>query len=281
MSTVRVTYRGGADGRREVLRADRRLPAAQGLDVGDPISTLDATPAPPRLKGSGVRRCRIGLISPCRRPQYHQPSMEMDLSVKPDASATSSNAAMTEVTRILSAMEQGEPHAADQLLPLVYNELRKLAAGKLARETPGQTLQATALVHEAYLRLVGGDESRAQSECWDSRGHFFAAAAEAMRRILIEQARKKGRRQQDRYELRDDDLIYLPVDEGLLDLDEALGKLAAADPQAAEIVKLRIFAGMTVEEVAQILSTSTSSVKRNWRYARAWLSRQLKSGASS
>ena len=182
---------------------------------------------------------------------------------------------MTDVTRILSAIEQGDPHAAAQLLPLVYEELRQLAAQKLAQEKPGQTLQATALVHEAYLRLVGG-ESDAQ---WNSRGHFFAAAAEAMRRILVDQARRKRSQRRGgmhgRCELRDDDRVGIPLDDELLDLDEALAKLAAADPQAADLVKLRIFAGMTVEEVARVQGVSARTVKRNWVYARAWLGRQL------
>jgi RNA polymerase sigma factor (TIGR02999 family) len=185
---------------------------------------------------------------------------------------------MSAVTRILSAIEQGDPSAAEQLLPLVYDELRRLAAQKLAHEKPGQTLQATALVHEAYLRLVDVD----QAQPWNSRGHFFAAAAEAMRRILIEQARQKGSQRRggarDRYELRDDDLIAAPLNEELLDLDEALTKLAAADPQAAELVKLRVFAGMTVAEIAQVQGTSPRTVKRNWAYARAWLGRELAAG---
>src|SRR5262249_42242015 len=159
---------------------------------------------------------------------------------------------MSDVTRILSAIEQGDPFAAEQLLPLVYEELRKLAAQKLAQEKPGQTLQATALVHEAYVRLV--DVEHAQH--WNSRGHFFAAAAEAMRRILVDQARRKRSQRRGgmytRCELRDDDRVEIPLDDELLDLDEALAKLAAADPQAAELVKLRVFAGMTVEEAARV-----------------------------
>jgi RNA polymerase sigma factor (TIGR02999 family) len=182
---------------------------------------------------------------------------------------------MSDVTRILSAIEEGDPSAARQLLPLVYDELRLLAAQRLAQEKPGQTLQATALVHEAYLRLV--DVERAQH--WNSRGHFFAAAAEAMRRILIDQARQKGSQRRgggrDRRQLRDNDLIAAPLNEELLDLDEALAKLAAADPQAAELVKLRVFAGMTVEEIAQVQGTSPRTVKRDWAYARAWLGREL------
>src|SRR6516165_3108674 len=182
---------------------------------------------------------------------------------------------MTDVTGILLDIEQGNPKAAEQLLPLVYDELRKLAAQKLAHEKPGQTLQATALVHEAYLRLVGGEPDAH----WNSRGHFFAAAAEAMRRILVDQARRKRSQRRGgmhgRCELRDDDRVEIPVDDELLDLDEALAKLASADPQAAELVKLRVFAGMTVEEVARVQGVSVRTVKRNWVYARAWLGRQL------
>jgi RNA polymerase sigma factor (TIGR02999 family) len=182
---------------------------------------------------------------------------------------------MTEVTRILSAIEQGDAHAAEQLLPLVYDELRRLAAQKLAQEKPGQTLQATALVHEAYLRLVGGDEAQP----WNSRGHFFTAAAEAMRRIMIEQARRKCSQRRGgarpRCQLLDDDLIDDPRNEELLDLDEALNKLGATNPQAAELVKLRVFAGMTNEEIAQVQGISERTVKRNWAYARAWLGREL------
>src|SRR5262245_16000137 len=176
---------------------------------------------------------------------------------------------MSEVTQILSAIEQGDPSAAEQLLPLVYDELRKLAAKRLAQEKPGQTLEATALVHEAYLRLV--DTEKVQH--WNSRGHFFAAAAEAMRRILVDQARRKQSQRRGgmrgRCELRDDDRVEIPFDDDLIDLDEALSKLASADPQAAELVKLRVFAGMTVEEIAQAQGLSARTVKRNWAYARA------------
>jgi RNA polymerase sigma factor (TIGR02999 family) len=170
---------------------------------------------------------------------------------------------MTDVTRILSAVDRGDPHAAAQLLPLVYDELRRLAAQRLVREQPGQTLEATALVHEAYLRLVGADAG----VHWNSRGHFFAAAAEAMRRILIDLARgKRSQRRgaaRPRCELSDDDLLDAPISDELLDLDDALAKLSAADPQAAELVKLRVFAGMTVEEIAQVQGTSPRTVKRN------------------
>jgi RNA polymerase sigma factor (TIGR02999 family) len=183
--------------------------------------------------------------------------------------------AMTEVTRILSAIDQGDPQAAEQLLPLVYDELRKLAAQMLARERPGQTLQTTALVHEAYLRLV--DVETVQQ--WNSRGHFFAAAAEAMRRILVESARRKSSRrrggERQRCELRDEDQVTYPINDELLDLDEALSKLSAVDEHAAAIVKLRVFAGMTIDEVAQQLGISPRTAKRSWAYGRAWLGREM------
>ena len=182
---------------------------------------------------------------------------------------------MSDVTGILAAIEQGDAKAADHLLPLVYEELRKLAARKLAQEKSAQTLQATALVHEAYLRLVGPDDARR----WDGRGHFFAAAAEAMRRILVEQARrKKALRRGGRaigQVLREDDRVSAPVSDEVLDLDEALRKFEAVDRQAAQVVKLRIFAGMTIEESAQALGVSTRTADRSWAYARAWLSREL------
>jgi RNA polymerase sigma factor (TIGR02999 family) len=186
---------------------------------------------------------------------------------------------MNEVTRILSAIDQGDPHAAEKLLPLVYNELRRLAVQKIAQEKPGQTLQATALVHEAYLRLVDVD----QAQQWNSRGHFFAAAAEAMRRILVEQARKRGRlkRGGDRQRL-DLDALQLPVQEvagELLALDEALTKFAQKHPDKAELVKLRYFAGLTVEETARALGISTSTADRHWTFARAWLYRHIVSDA--
>jgi RNA polymerase sigma factor (TIGR02999 family) len=186
---------------------------------------------------------------------------------------------MGDVTRILADIEQGDPRAAEQLLPLVYDELRKLAAQKMAQENPGQTLQATALVHEAYLRLVGAENE----QCWDSRGHFFAAAAEAMRRILIENARRRqrlrhgGDRQQ--VDLNGIDLaVEVPVDE-LLVINEALEELTQADPAAAELVKLRYFAGMTVEEAADILGVPPRTAYRNWAYARAWLFRHQSAGS--
>ena len=181
---------------------------------------------------------------------------------------------MTDVSRILASIEQGDPHAAEQLLPLVYAELRKLAAQKLAQEKPGQTLQATALVHEAYLRLVD-----AKAQHWNSRGHFFAAAAEAMRRILVERARHKGRVRHGgglrRVELPDPE-APVPTDDGqLLLLDEALTRLTAARPQAAEVVKLHFFAGLALEEIAPLLAISARTARRLWAFARAWLRRDM------
>jgi RNA polymerase sigma factor (TIGR02999 family) len=185
---------------------------------------------------------------------------------------------MSEVTRILSAIGQGDPSAAEQLLPLVYDELRTLAAQKLAREKPGQTLQATALVHEAYVRVVGSE----RDQLWDSRRHFFAAAAEAMRRILIDQARRKhsakGGGALRRVQL--DQAVSLVAPEGppaedLLALDEALGLLEAEDPVKARLVELRFFAGVTLEDAADMLGISPATAKRHWIYARSWLYGQL------
>lgn len=182
---------------------------------------------------------------------------------------------MSDLTHILSAIEQGDPHAAEQLLPLVYDELRKLAAHKLAQEQPGQTLQPTALVHDAYLRLV--DVDRVQH--WDSRGHFFAAAAEAMRRILIEQARRKQRQRHGgglkRVEMPPAEIAFLPGDDRILLLDEALIKLAGIRPQAAKLVQLRFFAGLTVEEAAPLLAISERTARRLWVYGQAWLRREM------
>jgi RNA polymerase sigma factor (TIGR02999 family) len=178
---------------------------------------------------------------------------------------------MSEVTRILSAIEQGDPHAAEQLLPLVYDELRKLAAQRLAQEKPGHTLQATALVHEAYIRLV--DVEKVQP--WDSRGHFFAAAAEAMRRILVERARRQASYKRgggcERVALADvaEDSNGDQVD--LLALNDALTELELQHPQKAQIVKLRFFAGSTLEETAQLLGISRATTQRHWAFARAWL----------
>src|SRR5207302_1609858 len=181
---------------------------------------------------------------------------------------------MNDVTQILNAIEQGDPHAASQLLPLVYDELRRLAAQKLNSEAPGQTLQATALVHEAYLRLVGKGEQR-----WDSRGHFFAAAAEAMRRILVENMRRKrslkrgGGRAREAFE--EVQLAAPEPVEDLLALDEALDRLATRDPVKAELVKLRYFAGMTIEEAAAALGISNATAKRYWTYTRTWLYHEI------
>jgi RNA polymerase sigma factor (TIGR02999 family) len=182
---------------------------------------------------------------------------------------------MSEVTRVLSAIEEGDPHAAEQLLPLVYDELRRLAAQKLAQEEPGQTLEATALVHEAYIRLVDVDKA----QHWNSRGHFFAAAAEAMRRILVENARRKsslkrgGRRA--RQELDEENLEAPQVPDELIALDEALSQLAVTDPKAAELVKLRYFAGLTVQQAAEVLGISPRTADFLWAFARAWLLRKI------
>jgi len=178
---------------------------------------------------------------------------------------------MFEVTHILSQIESGDPSAAEQLLPLVYDELRKLAAAKLTQERPGQTLQATGLVHEAYIRLVNVKEA----QHWDSRGHFFAAAAEAMRRILVDQARKKLRPKHggDRKRVDLDSACALTEDrhEELLALDEVLSRFAVLDPIKANLVKLRFFAGMTVPEAAEALGISVATAERYWAYARVWL----------
>jgi RNA polymerase sigma factor (TIGR02999 family) len=177
---------------------------------------------------------------------------------------------MNAVTRILSAIEQGDPHAAEQLLPLVYDELRMLAAGKLAQERAGQTLEATALVHEAYLRLVDVENPHN----WDGRGHFFAAAAEAMRRILVDNARRKKRAKhggnQQRVDL-DSRISFDQEPDDLLALDEALGRLAAHDASAADLVKLHFFAGVPIEQAGEALGLSRTSAYRLWAYARAWL----------
>jgi RNA polymerase sigma factor (TIGR02999 family) len=178
---------------------------------------------------------------------------------------------MSEVTRILSAIEHGDPHAAEQLLPLVYGELRKLAAHKLAQGKPGQTLQATALVHEAYLRLVGGE----QPQHWNSRGHFFAAAAEAMRRILIENARAKGRSKRGgdwrRVDLERFDPATSVTADQLLVLDETIELLGAEDAAAGNLVKLRYYAGLSLDQAAAALDISKATAYRHWAFARAWL----------
>jgi RNA polymerase sigma factor (TIGR02999 family) len=183
---------------------------------------------------------------------------------------------MSDVSRILSAIEQGDPHAAELLLPLVYDELRQLAAQRLAQEKPGQTLQATALVHEAYLRLLGADGGQR----WDSRGHFFAAAAEAMRRILVNRARDKNRLkrggQRQRVDLDRIEIALDTDDEQLIEIDEALAQLAAEDPGAAELVKLRFFAGLTLKQAADSLGLALRTAERQWAYARAWLYARLR-----
>ena len=186
---------------------------------------------------------------------------------------------MNEVTRILSAMESGDPHAAEHLLSLVYEELRKLAAQKLAQERPGQTLQATALVHEAYLRLISGG-GQGTSPAWENRHHFYAAAAQAMRRILVEQARRKRRVRhggaRKRIDLDEACSLVQPTSDDLLALDEALSRLASLNPVRAEVVKLRFFAGLTMAEVAQTLGISLPTANRYWAFARTWLYTELK-----
>ena len=182
---------------------------------------------------------------------------------------------MSEVTRVLAAVGQGDPQAAEQLLPLVYAELRQLAAQRLARERPGQTLQPTALVHEAYLRLVDVKDPQR----WEGRGHFFAAAAEAMRRILVERARRKGRlkhgRGHARVDLDSGCLVSAAPSLDLLTLDEALSRLAATEPAKAELVKLRFFAGLTMPEAAAALGISLATTERYWTFAKSWLYAEL------
>jgi RNA polymerase sigma factor (TIGR02999 family) len=190
---------------------------------------------------------------------------------------------MSEVTRILSAIQQGDPHAASQLLPLVYDELRQLAAHKLAHETPGQTLQPTALVHEAYLRLVPSPEQEQDEKPnWDNRGHFFAAAAEAMRRILVENARRKQSEKHGgrlaRQNLDAERVAAPEVREDLLALDEALTRFAAVQPQGAQLVQLRYFAGLSLPEAARVLGVSPRTADRLWAYARAWLHQEIAGG---
>jgi len=181
---------------------------------------------------------------------------------------------MTDVTRILNAIEGGDTRAADKLLPLVYEELRLLAAQKMSQEKPGQTLQATALVHEAYIRLVEGED-----QSWNSRGHFFKAAAEAMRRILIENARRKGRLKRggnrERVSLDDVDVTIDGLPDDVLALDEALVKLAEEKPKMVQTIELRYFAGLTIEQTAEFLGISAATAKRYWIYARAWLIREI------
>jgi RNA polymerase sigma factor (TIGR02999 family) len=184
----------------------------------------------------------------------------------------------SEMTRILEALSRGEPQAARQLLPLVYDELRRLAHQKLGREVPGQTLNATALVHEAYLRLVGKNPEQP----WDGRGHFFAAAAEAMRRILVENARRKRRHRHGgdlvRQDLEPDQIAAPESSEELLAVDQALDRLAQTDPEAARLVELRYFAGLSIPQAADVLGISPRSADRLWAYARAWLRREIRPG---
>jgi RNA polymerase sigma factor (TIGR02999 family) len=185
---------------------------------------------------------------------------------------------MTEVTQLLNAMDQGDPHAASQLLPVVYDELRRLAAQRLAQEKPGHTLQPTALVHEAYLRLVDVEQARR----WDSRGHFFAAAAEAMRRILVDNARRKKRGKRgghlQRRSLEDRDVPVPPPADDILALDDALTRLAETDPEAARVVQLHFFAGLPIEQVAEALGVSRATAYRQWAYARARLRSAIDGG---
>jgi RNA polymerase sigma factor (TIGR02999 family) len=188
---------------------------------------------------------------------------------------------MSDFTHILSAIEQGDPHAAEQLLPLVYEELRRLAAQRLAQEKPGQTLEATALVHEAYLRLIGPGEP----PHWDDRRHFFASAAEAMRRILVENARRKRTQKHGgdlvRRTLEDLPQVAPELGEDLLALDEALKKLAKEEPVKVELVKLRHFAGLTVDQAAEALNISPATADRYWAYARAWLHAEITRGEAT
>jgi RNA polymerase sigma factor (TIGR02999 family) len=188
---------------------------------------------------------------------------------------------MTEVTHILFAIEHGDPRAAEQLLPLVYDALRQLAAQRLAQEKPGQTLQATALVHEAYLRLVGSPPGDAARQ-WQGRAHFFAAAAEAMRRILVEKARRRRRHKHGgglpRVDIDLASIAYPMPEEDLLALDEAMTRLAAEDPVRAQLVRLRFYAGLSNEDAARVLGISGVTARRHWRYARAWLLREVGKG---
>ncbi len=188
---------------------------------------------------------------------------------------------MSDVTQLLNAIDAGDPKASDQLLPLVYEELRKLAAVKMAQEKPGQTLQATALVHEAWLRLAGAEEQKA----WNNRGHFFGAAAEAMRRILVDRARQKARVRHggelERVDLEHVNLATEDSDETLLAMSDALDALAGESPQKAELVKLRYFTGLENQEIAHALGHSLSTVERSWAYAHSWLHRELKKNSAS
>jgi RNA polymerase sigma factor (TIGR02999 family) len=188
---------------------------------------------------------------------------------------------MSEVTQMLTAIERGEPRAAEELLPLVYNELRQLAAQKLAQEKPGQTLQATALVHEAWLRLVGPEPGGAEAK-WNGRRHFFGAAAEAMRRILVENARRKQSLKYggglERVNLEQVELAEAMPPAELLVLDEALNELAVTDPETVELIKLRFYAGLTDDQAAELLGVSRRTADRMWAFARAWLYRAIRDG---
>ena len=215
-----------------------------------------------------IRHTRKVEPIPCgrRRGQlYFEPSI-FSLSALP----------MTDVTRILSAIEQGDPHAAEQLLPLVYDELRRLAAQKLAQEKPGQTLQATALVHEAYLRLVDGEKD----QHWNGRGHFFGAAAEAMRRILVENARRKSSQkhggEMNRIDLVDIQLPALDPSDEFLAIDDALAELARHDTEIGQLFKLRYLAGCSIEDAGEILGISRATAYRHWTFARAWILKHLR-----
>jgi RNA polymerase sigma factor (TIGR02999 family) len=200
---------------------------------------------------------------------------------EPTTSPSSPVASAGDVTRILSAIEQGDSHAAEELLPLVYEELRRLAAHKMAQEKPGQTLQPTALVHEAYLRLVRQD----QPTPWNGRGHFYVAAAEAMRRILVERARRRKRlKRGGQLQRRGLEAVEPAVDgirTDVLDVDAAIQKLAGMHPTKAELVRLRYFGGLTLAEAASVLGVSGATADRHWRYARAWLARELRSGRTT
>jgi RNA polymerase sigma factor (TIGR02999 family) len=244
----------------------------------------------PRRNGSSGGRCSIGLrrgVAGCARGfswSFLVPCWRVGGRLYYGRSCHPSTVPVppvSEVTRILSAIEEGDPHAAEQLLPLVYDELRKLAAAKLAREKPGQTLDATALVHEAYFRLVGTSPEGAARE-WQGRAPFFAAAAEAMRRILVERARRKRRHKHGgglpRADVELDDIASPMPDEELLALDEAMTRLAAEDPVRARLVQLRFYAGLSNDEAAGVLGISAVTAKRYWRYARAWLHREVSKG---
>jgi RNA polymerase sigma factor (TIGR02999 family) len=196
-------------------------------------------------------------------------------AIEPKAIGSGNKLSMTDLTRILDSLQHGDAKASEELLPLVYNELRRLAAHKMAQIPPGQTLQPTALVHEAYLRLVGNENPK-----WDGRGHFFAAAAEAMRRILIEDARRKSALRhgggQRRLEISELEIAAETKDDEMLAVNEVLEELAKRDKEKAELVKLRYFVGLTLEEAAEVLCISVTMAKRHWAYSRAWLLREIR-----